>query len=59
MSLAKDKSRAVATLHVAGAARMSQQRRRQIAVWLRKQADALQAEGDNYAARFRARYLCG
>lgn len=59
MNASKDKSRAVATLHVAGAARMTRQRRQQIATWLRKQAEALQSDGDRYAARFRARYLCG
>jgi hypothetical protein len=59
MKHAKDVQRAVATLHVAGAAKMTAKGRAQIATWLRKQADALQSEGDKYAARFRARYLCG
>ena len=53
------KPRAVATLHVVDAAQMSPQLRAQIATWLRKQADALHAEGGKYAARFRARYLIG
>lgn len=57
MKRAKEKQRAAATLHVVDAAGMSPKGRGEIAAWLRKQADALQAQGDNYAARFRARYL--
>jgi hypothetical protein len=52
---AKEKAAAVLTLKDAD--KMTAKGRRQIAAWLRKQADALQAEGNNYASRFRARYL--
>lgn len=39
------------------AAEMTPKGRREVAAWLRKTADGLVKEGDNYAARFTARYF--
>ena len=53
----KDKDKVAAVLTVRDADKMAPVGRAQIARWLRQQADALEAEGDKYASRFRARYL--
>lgn len=50
---------AVAVLTLKGAGEMTKRERKQVAQWLRKQADALESSGDNYASRFRARYMPG
>lgn len=47
----------LAVLSVKGAATMTTKQRAAVANWLRGQAAALQSEGNNYAARFRARYI--
>ena len=48
---------AAAVLTVVDAATMTVKARKQLAKWLRMQADALEGEGTNYAACYRARYL--
>ncbi len=50
-----EKSAAVLTIKDAPA--MTKRGRKQIADWLRKQADWLEKDGAVYADRFRARYL--
>ena len=50
-----EKSAAVLTIHDADV--MTLQGRQDIAAWLRRQAQMLEDDGDNYAHRFRARYL--
>ena len=55
MTAPKEKSAAVVT--VFDAAHMTKRGRKQIATWLRRQADMLEAEGGNYAGRFTVRYL--
>jgi hypothetical protein len=50
------KERSVATLTLHGAGEWTLRGRRDIATWLRRQADELLKEGDNYAGRFTARY---
>jgi len=50
---------ALARLTIKGADRMSPARRRDIAAWLRECAKHLVANGDNYSARFVARYFPG
>jgi hypothetical protein len=47
-----------ASLIIHDADRMTPDGRRQIAAWLRRQASGLIKDGDRYAKRFRARYLC-
>lgn len=49
--------KAAATLHIIDADKMTARGRKRIAAWLRAQADLITAEGDNYAPRFRGRYL--
>ena len=52
----KDKSAAVVTIH--GAPRMTPKGRKEIAAWLRRQADSLVKHGKDYTeTRFTARYL--
>lgn len=52
----KTKSAAIVTIHAAP--KMTPKGRRQIAAWLRRQADMLVKEGKNYTeTRFTARYL--
>jgi hypothetical protein len=50
-----EKSIAVLTIKEAG--RMTAEGREELAEWLRAQADAVVAEGEQYADRFRARLL--
>jgi len=50
-----EKSIAVLTIKEAG--RMTAEGREELAEWLRAQADGVLAEGNNYADRFRARFL--
>lgn len=47
----------VAVLTIKGAAEMSPERRRDVARWLRRNADFLTKQGDNLDKRFRARYI--
>lgn len=51
--------KAAATLTVLDAGRMTAAGRKRIAAWLRSHAEMIIAEGDNYAPRFRGRYLYG
>ena len=51
------KEKAAAVLTVLDADKMTAAGRKRIAAWLRSQADMITAEGDNYAPRFRGRYL--
>ena len=54
----KIRFKSAAVLTIRGAPRMTAFGRRMVAKWLRKQADALIADGKNYAPRvFTARYL--
>ena len=53
--MAKEKSAAIVTVHHAH--NMTKKGRKDIAKWLRRQADFLEQDGDKYAARFTARYL--
>jgi len=47
----------VAVLTIKEAGRMTAEGREELAEWLRAQADGVLAEGNNYADRFRARFL--
>jgi hypothetical protein len=53
--MSKDKVSACVTF--TDAARLSPRGRKEIALWLRRQADGLIREGDNYAPGFRARWF--
>lgn len=53
--MATEKSAAVLTIK--DAADMTDEGRRQVAKWLRKQARWLEEAGQEYSPRFRARYL--
>ncbi len=57
MKASTEKDKVAAALSVRDADKMEPKGRKQIAQWLRKQADALEAQGGDYAPRFRARYL--
>lgn len=46
-----------ASVHIYNAPEMTKKGRREIAAWLRKHADWLLKEGDNYAKSFRGRYF--
>jgi hypothetical protein len=46
----------LATLNIHNAADLSPETRDKLATWLRRQANALVKEGQNYSPRFRARY---
>jgi hypothetical protein len=46
-----------ASVHIYDAPAMTKAGRKEIAGWLRKHADWLLKEGDNYAKRFRGRYM--
>lgn len=49
--------KSAAVLTIKDADQMTDKGRREIATWLRKQANSLVQHGENYADRFRARYL--
>jgi hypothetical protein len=49
--------KSAAVLTVMDGAKMTARGRRAVGAWLRGAADMLEAEGKNYAARFRARYI--
>lgn len=49
--------KAAAVLTVVDAGKMTAAGRKRIAAWLRSHAEMIIAEGDNYAPRFRGRYL--
>lgn len=49
--------RVIARFHVDQAAEMSEQGRKDIADWLRKQADTVEEEGHNFSSHFVARYI--
>ena len=49
--------RSAAILTVKDAPRMTQEGRKAIAAWLRKQAGFIETHGTELATRFRARYL--
>lgn len=49
----------VATLTIHRAGDMTGRGRKEVAAWLRRQADALEADGERYAMRFRAAYKIG
>lgn len=53
----KPKEKRAAILTVFEAPDMTKRGRRQIATWLRKQAEFLEREGQHYAKRFTARYI--
>ena len=54
----KTKSAAIVTLNQPGL--MTKRGRKQIAAWLRKQAECFEKHGDQYSkTRFHARYLYG
>lgn len=55
--MAKQIERSVAVVTIKDAGRMTKKGRKAIADWLRKHADDLEKLGDNYAPRFRGRYL--
>jgi hypothetical protein len=55
MSITGEKSAAVLTIK--DGSQMTPEGRRSIAAWLRRQAKFFEKEGDQYADRFRARYL--
>lgn len=52
------KERRAAIITIFDARFMTKRGRRQIAAWMRRQADSLEEHGTNYAKRFTARYLC-
>lgn len=49
--------KSAAVITIKDADKMTKKGRRDIAAWLRHQADDLEALGDQYNWRFRARYL--
>ena len=51
------KEQSAAILTVKRAHEMTKRGRKQIAAWLRRQADFLEKDGDKFASRFTARYL--
>lgn len=53
----REKTAAVLTVH--DAASMTPEQRRNIAAWLREQAEYVQRRGSEYSKVFRARYLRG
>lgn len=53
----QSKERSAAVLTIKDADQMTKRGRRDIADWLRKQADFLIEHGDQFSGRFRARYL--
>lgn len=53
----KRKDKAAAILSIKDADKMPAKGRRQIAKWLRRQADMFVTDGKHYAAKFTARYL--
>jgi hypothetical protein len=53
--MSEEKSAAIVTIK--DAAKMSKKSRKQVAAWLRRQADCLIECGDELAGRFTARYL--
>jgi hypothetical protein len=52
----KEKSAAILTIK--DAPQMSAKGRKQIAAWLRRQAQFLEGHGPEFANRFTARYMC-
>ncbi|QIG66914.1 hypothetical protein EVB41_083 [Rhizobium phage RHph_TM3_14A] len=48
----------IARFSVDQAGEMTEQGRKEIADWLRQQAEALEEEGHNYSTNFVARYIC-
>jgi hypothetical protein len=50
-------SDAVAKIKIVGAGEMTPEGREEVAAWLRRQANALVADGQQYAPRFRASYF--
>jgi hypothetical protein len=55
MKMATEKSAAVLTIKDAD--KMTEEGRRSVAKWLRRQARFLEEHGTDYSTRFRARYL--
>jgi hypothetical protein len=53
----KTTEKTAASLTIFGASKMTVDGRKRIAAWLRQHANDLVQEGDNYADRFRGRYL--
>lgn len=53
----KDKEKPAAILKIDRAQEMSLARRKEIATWLRKQANSLIKEGDNYSNWYTARII--
>jgi hypothetical protein len=49
--------KSAAILTIKDAERMTKKGRKEIATWLRRQAEWLTKHGDNYSKGFRARYL--
>jgi len=52
----KSKSVKISSLTIRNAAKMGKKGRRDVANWLRKQANHLLTDGDNYSARFTASF---
>lgn len=52
-----DKEQSAAILTIKSAAKMAKRGKRDIANWLRKQADLLESEGQYYSDGYRARYI--
>jgi len=53
----ENETKSAATLTIKEADRMTEDGRKEVADWLRAQADSLEEGGHDYAARFRARYM--
>ncbi len=52
-----DPEKVAASVHIRDADKMTAKGRRDIAKWLRQHADFLLKHGDEYAPRFRGRYI--
>lgn len=52
-----DAEKSAAVLTIKDAPDMTPRGRREVAAWLRQQADFLVSDGEHFAPRFRARYL--
>lgn len=50
-------TKTAATINIINPSDMTAKGRKEIAAWLKRQAQHLEKHGDQYAKRFRARYL--
>lgn len=53
----KETKKAVATLSIVEASKMTVEQRKEISLWLRRCSTALTREGSNYADKFTAKYI--